>query len=166
MDYKNGKIYKIVSHQTDKIYIGSTCTPLRKRLWYHKADYRKWKRGKHTYTTSYEIIQYGDAEIILIANAPCNSKEELHSIERSYIEGTECVNKNIPGRTMKEYTEANKEKRKAYYQANKKKIIAQRNQKIECECGAIITKSNLKRHKTRSTHWSEPIGLANFHLKK
>ena len=184
MDYKNGKIYKLVSHQTDKIYIGSTCTQLRKRLWTHRAHYNHWKNGKHHYTTSFEIIQYGDAEIVLIANAPCNSKEELHAIERSYIEGLECVNKYIPGRNKKEYYHENKAYReaankknkayyqknkeklnlanRAYYEKNKEKIIARRNQKIECQCGAITTKQNLNRHKISKKHWSEPIGLANF----
>jgi hypothetical protein len=31
-DYKNGKIYKLWSHEGDDIYIGSTVQPLYKRL--------------------------------------------------------------------------------------------------------------------------------------
>ena len=40
MDYKNGKIYTIRSFQTDKYYIGSTCTMLSKRFSNHKSNYK------------------------------------------------------------------------------------------------------------------------------
>ena len=56
-DYQNGKIYKIVSNQTDKIYIGSTACPrLCTRLAQHKSNYNQWKRGKYCKMTSFEII--------------------------------------------------------------------------------------------------------------
>lgn len=38
--YLNGKIYTIRSHQTDKFYIGSTCSPLHKRLFKHRSNKR------------------------------------------------------------------------------------------------------------------------------
>ena len=46
MDYKNGKIYKIVSDLTDKIYIGSTTQPLYKRHSKHKGNYKQYIRVK------------------------------------------------------------------------------------------------------------------------
>jgi hypothetical protein len=46
----------------------------------------------------------------LVENYSCNSKKELETRERYYIENNECVNKNMPTRTMKEYQEENKEK--------------------------------------------------------
>ena len=51
--YENGKIYKICSFKTDKIYIGSTCATLEKRLKEHVAG----MCGSRI--TSYEIIVLG-----------------------------------------------------------------------------------------------------------
>ena len=49
--------------------------------------------------------------------------------ERFYIENNDCVNKNIPNRTQKEWREDNKEKikehKKEYYQDNKDRIKEQ-----------------------------------------
>ena len=39
MDYKNGKIYRIVCEETGRQYIGSTCSTLVKRL----SNPIKWK---------------------------------------------------------------------------------------------------------------------------
>jgi len=38
MDYKNGKIYKLVNDELGLTYYGSTCTELRKRLHQHKKQ--------------------------------------------------------------------------------------------------------------------------------
>ena len=53
--YENGKVYQIVNDFSDDIYIGSTCSPLSKRLYGHKkeslvkqGDRRLWKlAAKH-----------------------------------------------------------------------------------------------------------------------
>ena len=50
-----GLIYKIVSKQTDKIYIGSTTKSLAVRLYYHYKD--------KTNITSKYILKYDDATI-------------------------------------------------------------------------------------------------------
>ena len=127
-DYSNGKIYKLVSDETDKIYIGSTCSLLRKRLTGHKEDYKRHKIGKQHYISSYALVKYDDVEIILLEKYPCESKEELLARERYWIEKKKkiCVNKRIPTRTMKEYYEENKqqikEQMKEYYEANKEKL--------------------------------------------
>jgi hypothetical protein len=107
-DYSKGKIYCIKSYQTDKVYYGSTCEDLNIRFNGHKCD------SNIKTLTSSQILQYTDAYIELVEEFPCNTKAELHNRERYYIENNPCVNKNIPGRTDKEYYEANKEKRKEY----------------------------------------------------
>ena len=38
--YTNGKIYKIINNFNDLVYIGSTCLPLRKRIFNHKKEQR------------------------------------------------------------------------------------------------------------------------------
>jgi hypothetical protein len=129
MDYKNGKIYKLVSNETDKMYIGSTCTQLSKRFYKHKDGRNQYNKGKGQYVTSYEILGYEDAEIVLIENYPCHDKNELHARERYWIEQHKmnCVNKNIPTRKTKERYEDNKnmisERCKQYYEKNRQRIL-------------------------------------------
>jgi hypothetical protein len=126
VNYQNGKIYKLVSFQTDKIYIGSTCESLAQRKAKHIAKYKRYLRGIGYKQTSFHIIQFDDAEAILLENYPCDTKEQLHSRERYYIENNVCVNKFIPTRTQAEYYEDNREKKikfsKEYYEKNKYEI--------------------------------------------
>lgn len=122
--YQHAKIYKITSDSSDKIYIGSTCNPLYKRLGQHRTNYKQFQNGKYHNVSSFEIIKLDDAIITLIEDYPCERKEQLHARERYHIELNKsiCVNKRIPTRTEKEYSEANKDKIAKYYQANKDKI--------------------------------------------
>ena len=126
MDYKNGKIYAIRSHQTDQIYIGSTCSPLSKRLYQHKANYKGYLNKKYHYASSHEITQYDDAYIELLEECPCENKIQLYKKEGELIRENNCVNKHIAGRTIKEnkreYYEQNKDKIKEYYEQNRDKI--------------------------------------------
>jgi hypothetical protein len=161
MNYQNGKIYKLVSYQTDNIYIGSTTTSLSKRKWSHKSKYNAWKKGDYHYVTSFEIIKYDDVKIILIENYASKSKNELLARERYYIENNNCVNKNVPGRKGKEYRldnierirerdkkNYNKENSAKYYQDNK----LYRSQQFLCECGVVYTRQHKKRHERTKKH--------------
>jgi len=124
-DYSKGKIYCLKSSQTDEVYYGSTCLPLNIRFNGHKTQSKTIKT-----LTSSQILQYTDAYIELVEEFPCNSRVELSIREKYYIENNPCVNKNIPGRTDKEYVEANKEKireyKKLWYLANKDMLQAYR----------------------------------------
>jgi len=120
-DYSRGKIYKITAGELT--YIGSTCEPtLARRLSGHVGKCKQWKKGTYQFTSSFPLIETGQYEITLIELCPCVSRDELNSRERYWIESTVCVNKNIAGRTLKEYREANAdmlhEKDKVYYKAN------------------------------------------------
>jgi hypothetical protein len=129
VDYNKGRIYKIVSDQTDDVYIGSTCVPLCRRLANHKSDYKSYLNGKSNYITSYDVIKHGDSKIYLIEEISCTNKEQLHKREGEVIKEYKlkggCVNKKIEGRTHKEYLVANKDKMgkyiKEYREANKDK---------------------------------------------
>jgi len=42
-DYSNGKIYKLISYETDTCYIGSTAEKLlSKRMAKHRCDHKRW----------------------------------------------------------------------------------------------------------------------------
>jgi hypothetical protein len=126
VNYQNGKIYKIVCNQTGKIYIGSTCKKLCQRIAFHWGDYKSYKKGQRNYITSFKILENGDYDIVLIENYPCDTKEELLKRERHYVDTLDCVNRNIPSRTNKEYYQDNKtfllNKQNQYYQDNKETI--------------------------------------------
>jgi len=104
-NYQDGKIYKIHSYKTNKIYIGSTTQPLCKRLSDHKTKFKRGNGG----TMSKKILIYDDAMITLIETYSCNDKNELEKRERYHIENNNCINKIIPTRTKKEYDIANKD---------------------------------------------------------
>ena len=149
--YQRGKVYKIISDDTDKIYIGSSCeATLAHRLAKHKDKYKQWlKDNNRPYYTSYEILKLQNYSIILIENYPCNSKDELISRERHYIElnKNNVVNKVMPFRTKqewiednkdhisdykKEWNKNNKDKRKNYnmkYKENNKEKIREKSKK-------------------------------------
>src|SRR6185437_8544640 len=105
--YKDGKIYKLTSEQTDKIYIGSTIKSLEERLWAHKTAYNASNSGSHKTRkmSSFELLQYDDVKIELLENWPCDSKKELEVCESCYIRHNKdrCINQNIPTRTSAEY---------------------------------------------------------------
>jgi hypothetical protein len=112
-NYQLGKIYKIVCNTTGLAYYGSTCEPtLARRLAGHVETYKLRKTDKKwNYTTSYEVLENDDYEIVLVELAPCNSKMELHQKERHHIETNDCVNKSIPTRSYTEWTLDTKERR-------------------------------------------------------
>ena len=131
INYQLGKIYKIVSDQTENVYIGSTCEPtLARRMTGHRKDYKQYINTGKKYITSYELLKYDDSQIILIENWPCDNKDELHKRERYWIDQyNNHVNKIIPTRTGKEYKKDNetriKEIKKEYYESNKYDILKQ-----------------------------------------
>jgi hypothetical protein len=131
-NYQLGKIYSIRSHMTEMIYIGSTCNTLSRRMANHKDTMKRWKSGVGAKTTSYDILEYGDAYIELIEEYPCNSKILLEKREGEIMRATEnTVNRITVGRTKAEYYIDNADKLK---------------QKNICLCGGRYTFGNLPRH--------------------
>ena len=110
INYSKSKIYKIVCNITGESYYGSTTQPLSVRIGEHRRDAKIESRN----VSSKPIILRGNYDIILCEEYPCENKEQLHARERKWIEDNECINKYIPGRTYKEYYEANKEQYKQY----------------------------------------------------
>ena len=125
-NYQNGKIYKIYSYENDDVYYGSTVKALSLRMAHHKSQMKKYKEGKKNYISSFKILELTSAKIELVENYPCNSKEELLQREGFYIRSNDCINKVIPCRTIKEYYEDNKDKKKIYYQENIEHIQEQK----------------------------------------
>ena len=173
-NYRNSKIYRICSPNTDLVYYGSTTQPLAKRMGEHRAPSNK--------CSSDQVIDVGGAYIVLVEDFPCDRKEQLNARERWYIENNECVNKHVPGRTRKEYYAANREKikddsneyyaanrekaknyasnhyaanrekKRAYYKKNKEKKRAHKAELVMCMCCMVVPRGSMWKHKKSIEH--------------
>jgi len=124
VNYKNGKIYKIWNTENDKLYVGSTTRMLCKRMAGHRS---KLKHLAHKMLyNDMNTIGIDHFKIELIEEYPCENKEQLCRREGYWIRKLnthKCgYNKEVAGRTNKEYRQENKEEIKQYYQENKEKI--------------------------------------------
>lgn len=181
-DSYSGKIYALKSHNTDKIYIGSTFNSLSKRFSQHKYDAKKNNKK----ISSLEIFDFGDVYIELLNEYENISKDELKKNEGIYIMQNNCFNKCIAGRSNDEwrnenkniikelnaqYYENNKERIKlnvSKYRANNIELIKERNMNyyknkkmIICECGASY-KSHPERHIKTKNHLKWENSLKQF----
>ena len=119
VDFKEGKIYRLVCNTTGQQYIGSTTQILSQRLGGHKSQYKRFVEGKSTIqVTSFNILSKNNFEMILIEEYPCENKNQLERRERHFIETMECVNKVKPSQTKEELIEWHKQ----YYQDNIEQI--------------------------------------------
>ena len=128
------KIYKIVSNDSNKIYIGSTKKSLNDRLSNHKFD----KKNKKCYTFKKNNI-LDNCQIRLIEL--CNESSRLIR-ERFWVEFYrrsmyfECINKYIPIQYNEERLIYNRNRNKNY-----SKI------KVKCNyCEDYLNRSSLLRH--------------------
>ncbi len=161
-NYANSKIYKLVSFNLPELpYYGSTVQTLCKRKGKHVSDFKKFGFNVGG-CTSRIVIDAGDYEIIWVEDFPCENKDQLKARERYYIENRVCVNKNVPGRTEKEWYQANKAHVKAYQkewqqanpmymkewrQANRADKKARYSEKIQCTvCNCMISCGNYAQH--------------------
>ena len=81
--YSRGKIYKLTNTIDDKIYIGSTCFILSKRLYNHKQSALKVPTPAHKY---FNEMGWRFVRIVLIENVDAKTKDELIMREQHYIE--------------------------------------------------------------------------------
>jgi hypothetical protein len=170
-NYQNGKIYTIRC-RTDNtlIYVGSTSQPLTKRLGDHKC---RCNNIKYQNMLIYKTINnnWDNWYIELYEDYPCENKEQLCKREGEIIREIGTLNVVINGRTREEYFAENKEiianKFKTYYQNNKEdklkyrkiyreehkeSIKEQKSERITCECGCVIRRDDITRHKKTLNH--------------
>ena len=80
------------------------------------------------------------------------NKEEINAKLREYRE----ANKETIKAKHREYHAANKEtlnaKNRERYEANKEAINAKRAEKIQCECGASVSRCNISKHRKTDKH--------------
>jgi hypothetical protein len=151
-DYSKSKIYLITCLVTDLKYVGATTMySIFTRLLQHVYAYRTYANGRRVdYCRSFEIIKNNNFKIELLEECPCETQEELDAKERYYIESIECINKNIPSRTLKEYYQDKIHHFKDYYQRVKDNERFKK--KILCSCGSYYTLNNKNHHYNTHKH--------------
>ena len=136
-------VYKLTCNETGLVYYGSTRETLNKRLSKHKNNYKRYLEGtEKDYCTSYEVLKNNNYKIELLET--CDDVYHMIKRETYYFDNFECVNKrrpDVPGRTRKEWREANKEK-----------ISEKRKEKYTCACGSILRKADKARHERTKKH--------------
>ena len=118
-DYTRSKIYQLLNSVNDEIYVGSTIEPLHVRLCKHKYD-----ASRLTTPLYNKMRELGKDNfyIELIEEYSCNCRTELLAREGHYIKERGTINKQVAGRTDKEYYEEHKEKWCEYRRENRDHI--------------------------------------------
>jgi len=89
-DYSQGKIYKIVSTNSTKCFIGFTCQKYLCKIYgNHRTS---WRKQNNKYTSRHIFDAGGTCKIVLIQSFPCKYQYELKEREKFYIELMNCVN--------------------------------------------------------------------------
>ena len=156
-DYSKSVIYTIRSK--DNIYVGSTLN-FRSRKNKHKSSLTNENSKSYNYKL-YKNIRDNDGEWDMQPHSifPCGSKMEL-KIEEERVRQllTADMNSHSCGTGLagpeykKQYYEQHRdeliEKSKQYYEQHREK----QRQKITCECGCVVNKDGLTRHRKRPKH--------------
>ena len=162
VNYKNSSIYKLCCNDVGvkEIYVGSTCN-FNRRKQEHKNCCKYPSNTKKYNLPVYKYIRSnGDFEnwsMILIESVSCDTKKELHAIERKHVEELNAMlNSSVPGRTKAEYRIDNKETIKAskavHRAKNRERLRAQNNENFTCKCGSHYTYSHKGRHERTQKH--------------
>ena len=170
IDYSKAIIYKLVCNDLDvtNLYVGST-TRFSHRKTAHKQACCNPNSKKYNYNV-YQFIRANDGwdnwSMIEVEKYPCTDANELRSRERYWIEQLNAtLNKQVPGRTKKEYQKDHydqnkehykdyyeqnkqtiKEYQKDHYEQNKERIKEQKATPYNCACGSTITLCEKARH--------------------
>jgi len=152
---ENAKIYKIINDVNDKIYIGSsTYQYLCNRMNIHRMSCKdtSGRRNSKLYIHMREIgIEHFKIE--LIEKYECKTKEELKEREQYWIEQIKPelnMFRSIANPNYEKECRNKEEKKKKcneYYYLHKEEILTKGKEKITCECGKIISKNSLRKHK-------------------
>ena len=125
--YIDGKIYEIISDNTDMVYIGSCIVTLKERLIQHK--------NKANTCSSKSIIDCGDYDIYLIEKYSCNNNLELRIREQIYIDIYKNNGKNVINlQNAYTSTEDKQKYHKEYKKNNKRQNYEYQKEYYKCNC--------------------------------
>lgn len=129
-EYKNSKIYAIKSEQAQKYYIGATTKRLCQRMAQHRQNYNKYVDKKVDYDSSFDILQFSDAQIQLLESFECNNKDELNNKLQTYISSYKEKIVNKP-KEKKPREKKEKEPKEKKVKVSKKKVLKEMEESIK-----------------------------------
>lgn len=134
--YANSIIFKVESLVDPSMspYISSTIQPLKNVECMLKGTYNYHinNPSDNRNLAYFPLFEKGDVKITELEKFPCNSRKELNTREKFYVQSIECCNKKMKGRTPSERymqnQKENQEKGVQFYHANKEHILKQKKQ--------------------------------------
>ena len=166
MTIKKVTFYRITCLTTRETYVGSTTMDPKVRLQMHVANFRAYKKGFGNCCSSFQIIERDNYmfQIISVVDAKKISVYQKRKKEAELIaeEKTKrnCVNKNVPGRDVKQYRIDNRDYINAYgrdYYYDKTK-----HDKIYCcFCDRFVIKKYYDKHILCKKHIKNLLKLNN-----
>ena len=145
VNYSKGKIYKVCCDETNKTYYGSTTMSLSRRMTCHRST-----KGRVVFQ---EMIS---PKIYLVEDFPCERKEQLLQRERHFIENNDCINRNVPSRTTKEWKRDNREivlsYQREYNLMYSEKVKEKLKENFTCECGSVTRIRDKSKHIKTKKH--------------
>jgi hypothetical protein len=176
VNYANTIIYRIFSDNCDYVYVGSTTNFVARKA-KHKSNYTLENSKSYNlkvYQTIRENGGWDNFKMLEIEEYPCENSKQSRKREQYWIDFYKSnlnTCKAFVAETKKEYNkqyqfehaEEIKQQTKQYRVENAEQIKQQKakdyqlhkeelNQKITCECGAIISKQYLTTHKKSKKH--------------
>jgi hypothetical protein len=162
IDYSKTLIYKLVKkddYDNVNVYVGST-TDFTRRKNQHKRSCNNEKHEEYN-AKKYQYIRensgWNEWLMVEIEKYPCNDGNESRTREeywRSHFNAQ--LNAKRAYTTVEQKKEQqkeyNKEYNKEYREQHKEKISEQKKEQITCECGCILTKDGLGRHRKSQKH--------------
>ena len=162
MDYKNGKIYKILNTVNSDCYIGSTCQKLCQRIAKHRSVMNAENKKHYKLYQSMREIGSNKFYIELVKEYPCDNKEQLRAVEGEYIRQMGTLNNRIEARTKQEYIYDTKERKREYdkqRRENKREELKQQKREYynnnKQKCNAKNKESYYKNREARLQKYEE-----------
>ena len=149
-------IYKIISPNTDLVYVGKTDQTLSRRLSEHRSAYKGWLAGTCIINySSFKVLEHGDYSIEMIEETEDKKRERFWIKELNACNTyTMSVEFDFAAHCRAHYVanrEAILERSTEYRDANRETINKKQNEKVPCSnCGAVMNRSSIWAHKKRN----------------
>ncbi len=150
-DYSKSCIYMIKTG--NDTYIGST-SDFKNRIRRHNQDLYEEKHKHHNCKLYVTIRENNyDWDIKKIHDYPCDTLTELRIEERRvYDELQPTLNVNKPYQSADERKQWREKYMKSYHQNNKEVILERAKTRVMCECGELVNKRQISRHRKSKKH--------------
>jgi hypothetical protein len=130
--------YKIVCYETNRVYVGSTCRPIERRLKQHEQDYKRYLSKHYHFISSFVVLEKNNYNIVLLDSVLCEDKKHRDTLETLHILNERGVNRVLPIDNRKHNTEKINEKIP--------------NEKYDCMCGSVYIRQHKARHMKSKKH--------------